>query len=80
MPGGSFTENDRFDYGTREVLVRQARAFAGGVALDDGRVSPVNANLVGLAPVFILAGETKIPRDGILALADRLARFVRHLA
>jgi monoterpene epsilon-lactone hydrolase len=84
MPGTSFRENDRFDYGTREVLARQARVFAGTLALDDPRLSPVNAKLASLAPVFILAGEAEIPRDDILTLADRLERanveVTRHLA
>ncbi|HSO35429.1 MAG TPA: alpha/beta hydrolase fold domain-containing protein, partial [Labilithrix sp.] len=48
MPGASFMENDRYDYGTREVLVRQARAFAGSVPADDPRVSLVHARLGGL--------------------------------
>jgi epsilon-lactone hydrolase len=84
MPGSSFLEYDRFDYGTREVLARQARAFAGGIALEDPRLSQGNAELAGLAPVFILAGGAEIPRDDILALADRLSRanveVTRHLA
>lgn len=84
MPGRSFCENNRFDYGTREVLARHARAFAGAIALNDPRLSPVNAELAGLAPVFILAGEAEIPRDDILVLADRLERanvdVTRHLA
>jgi monoterpene epsilon-lactone hydrolase len=72
MPGGSFVTNDAFDYGTRESLLRQARAFAGSVPLDDPRISPAFANLEGLEPTFVTAGELEIPRDDIEAFAARL--------
>lgn len=72
MPGASFRDNDPFDFGTREVLVRHARAFSGDAALDDPRVSPAFARLEGLAPTFVAAGEAEIPRDDILAFAERL--------
>lgn len=72
MPGKSFVDNDRYDYGTREVLAVHARAFAGSVALDDPRLSPVHARLDGIAPVLVIAGELEIPRDDILALAARM--------
>jgi acetyl esterase/lipase len=72
MPGRSFVDNAPFDFGTREELVRHARAFAGGLALDDPRLSPVHAQLAGLPPVLVVAGEVEIPRDDILALAAAL--------
>lgn len=72
MQGRSFVENNPFDWGTREVLARHARAFAGGAALDDPRVSPLHASLDGIAPVLVMVGEAEIPRDDILALAKRL--------
>ncbi len=72
MPGASFEDNDRFDFGTRDVLVRQAQAFVGNVPLDDPRVSPVYAKLEGLAPTLITVGDAEIPRDDILELAKLL--------
>lgn len=72
MPGRSFVENAAFDFGTRTELVRHARAFAGPLALDDPRLSPVHARLAGLPPVLVIAGEVEIPRDDILALAAAL--------
>lgn len=72
MPGRSFQENDPYDFGTREVLLTHARAFAGGIPLDDPRLSPVRAKLHGLAPTFIVAGSVEIPRDDILSLAIAL--------
>lgn len=74
MPARSFQDNDPYDFGTREVLLTQARAFAGMIALDDPRLSPVRAQLEGLAPTFVSVGTAEIPRDDILTLADRLER------
>lgn len=72
MSAASFRENDPFDYGTRDVLARQAAAFAGDLPLCDPRISPTNANLQGLAPCLVTVGELEIPRDDILEFAERL--------
>ncbi len=74
MPGRSFVDNDPYDFGTRVELVAQAKAFAGDTPLEDPRLSPVNADLVGLAPTLVIAGEVEIPRDDIVVLAERLER------
>ena len=72
MPAASFKENDPFDYGTRDVLARQALSFAGGLSLSDARISPSHANLQGLAPCLVTVGELEIPRDDIREFAERL--------
>jgi acetyl esterase/lipase len=72
MPGRSFVENDRYDFGTREVLTRHARAFAGSFALSDPGISPTHAELTGLCPCFIIVGELEIPRDDILSFHSKL--------
>lgn len=72
MSGASFVENDPFDFGTRDVLVRQAEQFAGEVPLSDPRLSPVHADLTSLAPCLVTVGECEIPRDDIVRLAERL--------
>lgn len=72
MRAPSFRENEHFDYGTREVLARQASDFAGGLSLSDPRISPIHANLQGLAPCLVTVGELEIPRDDILEFAERL--------
>jgi monoterpene epsilon-lactone hydrolase len=72
MPGASFRENAALDFGTREVLVRHAAAYAGAVALDDPRVSPIHADLRGLPPTFVSRGACEIPRDDIAAFTDAL--------
>ena len=72
MPGASFVENDRYDFGTRKTLVRDSRLYAGDVPLDDPRISPIRAELGGLSPVLVIAGEVEIPRDDILAFVGCL--------
>jgi monoterpene epsilon-lactone hydrolase len=72
MPGASFQENEPLDYGTRQDLLRQAKAFAGDLPLSDPRLSPVHAKLEGLSPTLVTVGEAEIPRDDILSLAARL--------
>lgn len=72
MPGESFRTNERFDFGRRQELVRQAAAFVGNVPLDDPRVSPVYAQLNDVGPVFVSVGGCESPKDDILALVDAL--------
>jgi monoterpene epsilon-lactone hydrolase len=72
MPATSFKENAPFDYGTRDVLARQALTFAAGLPLSDPRISPTHANLQGLSPCLVTVGELEIPRDDILEFAERL--------
>lgn len=74
MPGRSFLENADFDFGTRDVLAVHARAFAGDIPLDDPRISPIRANLAGLAPTFVAVGSAEIPRDDIVAFANALEK------
>jgi len=72
MPGASFQTNDRYDFGTRDVLVRHAHAFAGILPLSDARVSPTHALLAGLCPCLITLGEVEIPHDDIMAFTRKL--------
>ena len=72
MPGASFRENEPYDFGTREVLVRHAAAYAGKASLDDPRVSPIHAKLEGLPPTFVARGGCEIPRDDIAAFGAKL--------
>ncbi|MFO0549049.1 MAG: alpha/beta hydrolase [Polyangiaceae bacterium] len=51
--------NDACDYGQTSFLLRHARDFAGSVELADPRVSPINAELAGLAPVRVIAGTAE---------------------
>lgn len=72
MPGPSFRTNADCDYGTRDELVRQARAFAGAVPFDDPGVSPFYGRLEGLPPTLVEVGTAELLHDDIVALADRL--------
>lgn len=73
MPGRSFVENDRYEFGRRVELVRHAAAYAGAVPLTDPRISPTFADLRALPPSFVQYGEVEAPRDDIVAFAARLA-------
>jgi monoterpene epsilon-lactone hydrolase len=63
--------NDAVDYGSSEMLLGHAQAFAGPVALDDPRVSPIGARLEGLAPIFLQVGDAERLRDEGIELANR---------
>ena len=70
MPGASFTSNDDSDFGTREVLLRHARAVAGGRPLAELGLARVK--LEGLPPTFVSVGSAETPRDDILGFVERL--------
>lgn len=72
MPGASFVENAAFDFGTRDVLVRHAKAFAGSIPLDDPAISPVHANLAELPSTLVSWGTREIPRDDVVRFAEAL--------
>jgi acetyl esterase/lipase len=74
MPANSFTENDPYDFGTREVLAKHARAFAGDYDLADSRISPTYANLAGLCRCLVVVGELELPRDDIFVFHEKLKR------
>jgi epsilon-lactone hydrolase len=72
MPARSFIENDPYDFGTRDVLLKQAQAFAGNLDLSDARISPTNAELTGLCPCLVMVGDLELPRDDIIAFYEKL--------
>ncbi len=63
--------NDPYDYGPPKMLLAQARDFAGGVAREDPRISPVHADLRGLPPLFVQVGDIELLADEARAFADR---------
>lgn len=70
----SCRDNERFDYGRTGFLLAQARDFAGGLPLDDPRVSPLGAELSGLAPLLVVVGGAERLHDEgveLVALARR---------
>jgi acetyl esterase/lipase len=70
MPGRSYVDNDPYDFGTREVLLRQAHGVAGDRPL--ASMALANDPLGALPPTLICAGGAEVGRDDILTLAERL--------
>jgi epsilon-lactone hydrolase len=62
---------DAWDYGQTSFLLRHARDFAGAVSLSDARVSPLDANLEGLAPLFVVLGGAERLFDEVSELVER---------
>ncbi len=56
------------------VRNRGEEYVAGQIALDDPRVSPANASLAGLPPLYLPVGELDTVREGVIALAASAAR------
>ena len=68
------SEHGRDPLVSTEVLARSAAAYVpSGMALDDPSVSPLYAELAGLAPMLIHVGEVEVLRDDAVRLADRAA-------
>ena len=70
MPGRSFVENAAYDFGTREVLVRHARAVAGDAPL--ASLALANEPLGALPPVLVSVGSAETPRDDILGFVEKI--------
>jgi acetyl esterase/lipase len=62
---------DAWDYGQTSFLLRHARDFAGAVSLNDARVSPLDADLEGLAPLFVVVGGAERLFDEDSELVER---------
>lgn len=73
IPGESIRRNSRIDYlgGGLDIIDMLARTYAGGVPLDDSRVSPYFGELEGLPPMLIQAGEYDMILDDARAFADK---------
>ncbi len=63
--------NDAIDYGNSAFLQRHARDFVGNVPLSDARVSPLHAELKGLAKLFVQAGDAERLIDECREFAQR---------
>jgi len=62
---------DALDYGQTSFLLKHARDFAGGIALDDPRVSPLSASLGALAPLLVVIGGAERLADEGRALVTK---------
>ncbi len=68
--GQSMTSNAASDWISREML-EQCALWLGNVDRLDPRISPTQADLAGLAPIFIQTGSAEILRDQILEFGTR---------
>lgn len=67
----SFTLNAPFDFLDREGALRDAAGYAAGRDLADPALSPLQADLAGLPPLYLQAGGAELLRDDVEALAQR---------
>jgi epsilon-lactone hydrolase len=65
---------DAVDYGQTSFLLRHAQDFAGTVPLTDARVSPLGAELAGLAPLFVVVGGGERLHDEGVELVAKARR------
>jgi cation diffusion facilitator CzcD-associated flavoprotein CzcO/acetyl esterase/lipase len=73
--GRSMEENRRRDVGlARPHLVESAELYRGDTDLADPEISPINADLAGLPPIYLQAGT----HDILLSDSDRLAERARE--
>jgi acetyl esterase/lipase len=71
VTGESMRENARFDYVSRDVLLKYARYFVPTGDLRNPLAAPLHADLSGLPQVLILAGGAETLLDDARRIADR---------
>jgi monoterpene epsilon-lactone hydrolase len=69
--GDSLTRNEPFDWVEKRMPVQWAQWFLNGADPRDPVISPIQADLTGLPPIYIQAGDAEILFDMIQAFADR---------
>jgi len=69
--GESAHRNEAYDYVTRDLLAFARDCVVGDGDPRDPRVSPIHADLSGLPPLLIQAGEAETLRDGAIELEAR---------
>ncbi|HKJ24235.1 MAG TPA: alpha/beta hydrolase [Myxococcota bacterium] len=69
--GGTMASNAAFDYLDRELATRWIDASMGGGDPGHPLVAPVNADLAGLPPLFVLWGGAEVLCDQIRAFVER---------
>lgn len=68
----SIASNAASDYGDLDMLLAQARLFAGKLPLTDPRISPLFAALHGLPPLYVQAGDAERLRDENVELVEKV--------
>ena len=69
--GKSMDTNAAHDWLAKEMAVQWAGWFCKDANASDPLVSPINANLKGLPPIYIQAGSAEILHDMIYSFAER---------
>jgi acetyl esterase/lipase len=72
--GESMFTNDGIDWVGREMAVRWGEWFANGHDVRDPMISPLHADVQGLAPLYIQAGTSEVLIDQIREFVDRARR------
>jgi acetyl esterase/lipase len=78
--GQSMVTNDGIDWVSKDMAVRWGEWFANGHDLRDPMISPLYADLHGLAPLYVQAGTGEILIDQIRDFVDRAQREGATLA
>jgi acetyl esterase/lipase len=67
----SFQTNAGVDVLERDAVLREAVRYAGGSDPAQPSLSPLRADLAGLPPLYLQAGEAELFRDDVVAFAAR---------
>jgi epsilon-lactone hydrolase len=70
-PGDSMTKNEPYDWVEKRMADQWAKWLCSGADLRNPLISPVRAELKGLPPIYIQAGDAEILHDMIRAFADK---------
>jgi acetyl esterase/lipase len=69
--GGSVVANEPYDFGDRTLLVGWIRQYASDEQIRDPRLTLLGADLRGLPPLVVQAGEAEVLFDQIRGFAER---------
>ena len=69
--GASMTQNETYDWVKKRMAERWAQWFCHGADPRNPVISPIHADLKGLAPIYVQAGSAEILYDMIRTFADR---------
>lgn len=67
----SYERNARYDFAGRETLLTWARYYAGTTPLSHPELSPLQADLRGLPPLYVVSGGIELLADEIASLVEK---------
>ena len=77
--GESMTANETHDWVEKRMPVKWAEWFCRDTDAGNPLVSPINADLSGLPPIYVQAGSAEILHDMICAFADHAEKQGAHV-